>query len=194
MDVFQAIQRGSNYRGSFKKVPLPERDLQKIVQAGLDAPSGRNLQTTEIVIITEPEQLAAIRAILPGRAFIETAPAFIATIFEVRAQPVSVYSYTFEVEANAAVTESLLLAITALGYASVWLERVLRLEERAQRIARVIGLPASKRVRVLLPVGAPAEESARRKKNPLVEHAWFNRYGGPSNKSPSGSRSTRPGA
>jgi nitroreductase len=148
---------------------VPVEHLKRIARAGLDAPSGRDRQISEIVAITDPQKLVAIRAILPGRAFIATAPAFIAAIFEVRAHPVSVYAYTSEVEDNAAIAHDLLQAITALGYASVWLDSLLRFESRAQRVGEVIGLPTYQRVRVLLPIGEAAVASTQRQRRSLRE-------------------------
>jgi hypothetical protein len=136
MKPFQAKQALGRYCGFLQDKAVPAEHLKKIVRAGLDAPSGRERRISEIVAITDTQKLAVIRAILPGRAFIATAPAFIAAIFEVRAQPVSVYAYTSEVEDNAAVAQNLLQAITDLGYASVWLDGLLRFESRAQRIGR----------------------------------------------------------
>jgi nitroreductase len=150
---------------------VPAEHLKKIARAGLDAPSGRDRQISEIVAIADPQKLAAIRAILPGRVFIATAPAFIAAIFEVRAQPVSVYAYTSEAEDNAAIAHDLLRAITALGYASVWLDSLLRFESRAQRIGDVMGLPAYQRVRLLLPVGVAAAHSTRRQRKSIAVRA-----------------------
>jgi len=42
MELFEAIKERYSYRGPFKSQPVPEKDLRKIVQAGLDAPSGKN--------------------------------------------------------------------------------------------------------------------------------------------------------
>ncbi|MCK4343353.1 MAG: nitroreductase family protein [Phycisphaerae bacterium] len=53
MDVFEAIAKRHSYRGPFKDQPVPRADLQRIVQAGLQAPSGKNAQTTTFVIVDE---------------------------------------------------------------------------------------------------------------------------------------------
>jgi len=172
MKPFQAKQALGRYCGFLQDKAVPAEHLKKIVQAGFEARSGRDRRISEIVAITEAQKLAAIRGIIPGRAFIATAPAFIAAIFEVRAQPVSVYAYTSELEDNAAVAHDLLRAITALGYASVWLDSLLGFESRAKRIGEVIGLPDYQRVRVLLPVGVAAAQATRRQRQSLPERAW----------------------
>jgi hypothetical protein len=40
---------------------------------------------------------------------------------------------------------------------------VLRNEQRAERIGGIVGLPQSKRIRILLPVGIPADANHPRK-------------------------------
>jgi nitroreductase len=83
---------------------------------------------------------------------------------------------TFAVEDCAAAVENMLLAVTALGYASVWLDGILRRENRAQQIAALLGVPRDREVRVLLPVGVPTGEMVCVDKKSFEERAWFNRY------------------
>jgi nitroreductase len=71
----------------------------------------------------------------------------------------------------------MLLAITALGYASVWVDGWLRVDGRNETIGRLLGVPEDKVVRILLPIGVPAEEVNGPKKMPFSERAWFNKYG-----------------
>ena len=83
--------------------------------------------------------------------------------------------WSFAVEDCAAAVENMLLAITALGYATVWLNGALRREGIAERIGRLLGVPAGRTVRVLLPLGVPAEPGRQKEKLLLAERAWFNR-------------------
>ena len=85
---------------------------------------------------------------------------------------------SFAVEDCAAAVENKLLAITALGYATVWLDGVLRTEDRAGRIGRLLGVPPQKTVRVLLPLGMPVEPGEPRERFPFDHRAWFNHHGG----------------
>ena len=51
MNVFEAINKRHSYRGKYKPDPIPREDLIKIMQAGLDAPSGCNKQTTSLIAV-----------------------------------------------------------------------------------------------------------------------------------------------
>jgi nitroreductase len=61
MDLFDAIARRHCYRGAYLPQPVSREDLRKIVQAGLDAPSGKNGQTTTFVVVDDEAILSKIR-------------------------------------------------------------------------------------------------------------------------------------
>jgi len=176
MELFEAITQRYSYRGAYQQNPVPEADLRKIVQAGLDAPTGKNLQTTQFIIINDPDTLAQVKSVFAGQPFIATAQAFIAAFYDIEEQAASEFPYTFEIEDASAAIENILLAITGLGYASVWLDGVLRNEQRAEKIGKIIGLPGSKKVRILLPVGVAVEDGPRKVKQSFAERAWFNSW------------------
>jgi nitroreductase len=175
MDLFEAIKKRHSYRGAFSDAPVPREDFQKIVQAGLDAPSGKNCQTTRFVIVDNPALLEQISQMHPANKAMQQAKGFIACIID--KQPEAVYEgLEFQVEDCAAAVENMLLAITAMGYASVWVDGWLRRDGRNEKIAALVGAPDSKIVRILLPIGVPAEEYKQPKKMPFEERAWFNSY------------------
>ena len=74
-----------------------------------------------------------------------------------------------------AATENMLLAITALGYATVWVEgTLLRQEERWKEL---LGIPAEMRLMVALPIGEAAGDATQAPKRPLSEMVHYERYG-----------------
>ena len=173
MDLFDAISSRYSYRGEFSDVPVPRNDLEKIVQAGIQAPSACNEQVASFVVIDDPQLLRQVAEIV-GKPVCATAKAMIVCV----ADPRPVYAnFAFPAEDCAAAVENMLLAITALGYASVWLDGVLRAEDRAARIARLLGVPSGRTVRILLPIGVPATPGHQRDKLPFDQRAWFNRHG-----------------
>jgi nitroreductase len=176
MELFEAIDRRHSYRGAFRDTPIPRADLQRMVQAGLQAPSGRNLQTTTFVIVDDAPLVRQLATMPGANAAQQNARAFILCVNDT--EPVVVEGMCFQVEDCAAATANILLAATALGYASVWIDGWLRREGRARAIGQLVGLPESKTVRILLPLGVPAEARSQAAKKPFAERAWFNRYGG----------------
>ena len=172
MDLFDAIQRRCSYRGEFLPNPVPREDLEKIVAAGAAAPSGCNKELTEFVVVDDPDTRAAVTALFPDKAFVRTAPAFIV----VASDPTPVYDkQNFELADSAAATENLLLAIVALGYASVWLDGYLRGGVDA-KLAQLLGIPPPKVARILLPVGRPAGVPTKPAKRQLQSRTHWNRW------------------
>jgi len=174
MDLFEAVARRYSYRGDFTDQPVPRDDLRKIVQAGIQAPSGKNEQTTSFVIVDDPELLGKIAEVV-RRPVCNTARAMIACVTDPR--PVF-GAISFAVEDCAAAVENMLLAVTALGYATVWLDGALRVDDIAARVGRLLGVPPGRSLRILLPLGVPAEPGTQKEKLPFDQRAWFNRYGG----------------
>ncbi|HUU69369.1 MAG TPA: nitroreductase family protein [Planctomycetota bacterium] len=170
MDLFEAIAKRHSYRGDYRNQPVPREDLQKIVQAGIVAPSGCNAQSTTFVIVDDAAVMEQVRQIVPVKS-----PAVIVCVVD----PSPVYKGTsFEKEDCAAAVENMLLAVTALGYATVWLDGVLRTEGKAEKLAEVLGVPKGKHVQILLPIGVPTEQGTQREKKAFAERAWLNVYGG----------------
>jgi nitroreductase len=173
MDLFEAIGNRHSYRGPFCDTPVPRNDLEKIVQAGIQAPSACNGQVASFIIVDDPKLLQRIFEIV-DRPVCRTAKAVIVCVTDPR--PVF-QTISFALEDCSASVENMLLAITALGYATVWLDGVLRSGDRAAQIGGLLGVPDHMTVQILLPVGVPAEPGAQREKLPFSQRAWFNQYG-----------------
>ena len=172
MELFETIAKRYSYRGRFTDAPVPREDLQRIVQAGIQAPSAKNEQVVTFVIVDDPALLGQIAEIV-DKPVCRSAKAMIACV----ADPRPVFSgISFAVEDGAAAVENMLLAITALGYSSVWLDGMLRSEDRAGRIGRLLGVPPDRTVRVLLPIGVAEQPGVQREKLPFRQRAWFNRH------------------
>src|SRR5271170_2016420 len=62
---------------SFDGSSIPNDDLKKIIEAGLQAPSGYNLQPWRFVVVRAPEQLRRLRAASYNQAKVEEASAVI---------------------------------------------------------------------------------------------------------------------
>jgi nitroreductase len=62
---------------SFDGAPIPDADLKKILEAGLKAPSGYNMQPWRFVVVRAPEQKRRLRAASYNQAKVEEASAVI---------------------------------------------------------------------------------------------------------------------
>ncbi len=176
MELYEAIEKRYSYRSASKEKKVERDVLRKIVEAGLKAPSGKNFQTTEFIIVDDEKILDRLRDVLPGKDTMKTCSALILCVMD--KNPEKIYhGHHFQVEDCSAAVENMLLAITAEGLATVWLDGVLRVDGKGEKAAEITGLPEDKIIRIMLPLGYPVEEGPRREKLPFEKRAWFNKYG-----------------
>lgn len=128
MDVFEAIHTRASVR-SLKPCAITEQEVEQILDAGRRAPSGYNSQPWEFILIRERTILDQLGKI---QGCIAEGSAAIALVMDERA------SKYWKEDAGAAI-ENMLLAIVALGYASVWVEGYV-LDQEAYGKA-VLGIP-----------------------------------------------------
>lgn len=172
MDIFDAIKKRATYRGPYKSDVIPIEDLTKIVQAAIDAPSGCNAQTTSYIIVNDESVMKKLATIMP-KGGMDTAPAAIIVLAD---KTPAYKDITFYKEDYSAAVENIYLAATALGYATCWLDGVLRLDDINTRINTLLEIPDNLVTCVLLPIGIPAMEVSLKEKKPFNERACFNKY------------------
>jgi len=176
MDTFDAIAKRYSYRGSYKNVPIPSEDLKKILEAGLAAPSGCNKQTTSLVALDDPDLVSSVNKLIRKNASGKgNPPAGICVLTQRIPGYADVY---FNVQDYSATIENILLAITAFGYASCWIEgEITASTDIQEKIAKMLNIPKDYSVVGFLPVGVPEEEGKRPKYKAFSERAWFNSFG-----------------
>jgi nitroreductase len=166
VDFFETVEKRASVR-SFSPCDLPDDELLQIVDAGRRAPSGYNRQPWEFIVIQDHSILAQLGRI---QACIADSSAAVAVVVDEEATP-----YVRE-DAGAAI-ENMLLAVVALGYASLWVEGyVLQHEEYGKQ---VLGVPERLRLLAVLPIGKPVSPPVQAGKKDLKKITYTNRYGNP---------------
>ena len=172
--AINTISERHSYRGKFLQEAVPEEDLIRIARAGVDAPSGCNKQTTDVIVINDPETLAKVKAqIEPPVA--ATAPAMIVVL----TRRINAYrDQCFDVQDYSAAIENMLLAIVELGYQSCWYEGHITDDDRiCDKIASVLGVPDGYDVVCVLPVRKAEDDFHAPSKKSFGERVKFNRFG-----------------
>lgn len=167
MDLFTVIKNRRSVR-QFTAEPVGRTDLDKIVAAGIEAPSGCNMQLRQYLIVDDPQVLERMRAVSPKSAM---APAAIVVLVEPKGTAYGEYY----IQDAAAAIENMLLATVALGYASCWLEGNIRGQEAELR--RILGVPDTLRLWAVLPIGKAASHPERPAKSHLAEVTHYNVFG-----------------
>ena len=174
MNVFEAIASRYSHKASFSQEAVPLADLERIAQAALDAPSGSNLQTVQLIILHNRNIIVPLCEAAPAWGILETAPAAIAVLTDTTLTPPS--AMNFEKEDYAAAVQNILLAATALGYASLWLDSPYFDEAKQKAAKRVLGAPDTLHLWAVIPIGKPGGESGRRSKLPFADRVSYQRY------------------
>ena len=172
MDFFEAVGKRYSHRAPFQDKPVPDADVRKIIQAGIQAPSGQNCQTTSFVVVTDPQLRERISNVLSTPAT-KTAPVIIVVLSVPITAPCGM---CFEVEDYAAAVENMLLAATALGYASVWMDGMTKADQANREIRAILNVPEGKTVRTILPLGVPVEMGSQNSRKSFEERCTYNQF------------------
>jgi nitroreductase len=161
MDALEAIRKRRSVR-EYTGDPIPREDLETIVDAGRLAATGGNQQPWDFVVVTDREMIDKLKV---SASWMDKAGAIIAVILD----PTS----RWWIEDGAAAIENMLIAATALGYGSCWLEGyTLPLEKQFKEL---LGVPVEKRLLTLIPIGVPTHWPTKNKKT-LDEVIHWERY------------------
>ena len=173
MNIFDIISDRYSYRGKYLSNPVHREHLTAIMQAGLDAPSGCNKQTTSLIAVDNTELLKKLHGVIDPPLG-ETAPAMICVLTR---KIIAYRDRTFYVQDYSAAIENMLLAIHELGYASCWIEgHVTDVDRIGDKMAAILEVPDDYELVAYLPVGIPADPVKRVIKKPFEERAWFNGF------------------
>ena len=161
VEALEAIRRRRSIR-RFTDDVIPKTDLETIVDAGRLAATGSNRQPWDFIVVTDR---ATISQFAISGAWIVEASAVIVVVMDPQSR--------WWIEDGAAAIENMLLASTAFGYGSCWVEGdALQHEELFKTL---LGIPPEKRVMALVPVGVAAETPTPQKK-PLTSVLHWEKY------------------
>ena len=148
MDAWDAIRARRNVR-SYRADPVSADDLNRIAEAGWRAPSSRNDQHWDFVIVTERDKLQELSTVWRGAGHIANAPAAIALVV-----PIALDDRTRLIDQYdlGQATMAMTIAATALGIGTGHSA----VEDQA-KARSLLGVPDDHLVSYLLGVGYPAD-------------------------------------
>lgn len=161
MDALEAIRKRRSVR-KYTGDPIPREDLEKIIDAGRLAASGSNQQPWDFIVVTDRGMIDQLKV---AAQWMDKAAAIIAVVMDP--------SSRWWIEDGSAAVENMLIASTALGYGSCWLEGYTL--PREEEFKALLDIPKEKRLLTLVPIGVPAEWPTKEKK-PLEEVIHWERY------------------
>ncbi len=166
MDTLQTILSRRSVR-KYKPEPVPAEDLERILEAGRQAPSAGNRQPWHFIVVTDRDQRRAVAEACNGQMWMADAGAIIC------ACGVPALSERWYRVDPAIAVQNMVLAAWALGYGTCWIGAF---SEEAVR--RVLGIPPDLSVLALTPVGVPDESPDARPRQDTADVFSRERYPG----------------
>ncbi len=105
---------------SYKDAPVPKELLDKVLLAGINAPTGRNMQAPVMVVVTAPETIRYIGKLNAKVRGTEDDPFYGAPVLIIVFADSNIFTY---VEDGSLVMGNLLNAAESLGLGACWIHR-----------------------------------------------------------------------
>jgi nitroreductase len=152
METWDALRARRNVR-AFSDRPLSDEDLDRILEAGRRAPSSRNWQPWDFVVVTDRAQLRELAKVWRGGGHVADSAATIALVVpeldDAREREIAQYDLG---QATMAMQIAAADLGVGTGHSAVG----------DQDLAReILGLPADRRAAYLVDVGYPADRPLR---------------------------------
>jgi len=153
----------------FKPEPVPDDLIFEILDVARFAPSAKNMQPWEFIVVKNKELLENLSRIHRWAKPVSNAPVAIVVICDKELAPIS-----YQVDcANAAMY--IMLAAHALGLGTVWIQTLRNVKE----IQKILNIPSSKIPIAIIAMGWPAEKPEPKPRKQLKEIVHENLYSTP---------------
>lgn len=165
MEVLEAI-RGRRSIRRFKPEEVSDKLIGEILDAARWAPSSKNGQPWEFIVIKSKETKLKLAKLAPYGGFIAEAPVAIAVVTDPRKSP------RFHLEDGSCAVQNMILAAWSLGLGTCWIGTMDREEAK-----QTLGIPKHLHLLTVIPIGYPAEEPPPPSRRKLNEIVHYERYG-----------------
>lgn len=159
--VLDAISKRTSIR-TYQETAVEEEKVEKILCAGMAAPSAMNRQPWSFTVVNDKALLKQIADSAPNAGMAANAPLAIVVCGDMD-KAIEGDGREFWVQDASAATENILLAAHALGLGAVWTGAYPNVA-KAKMFARILNIPDNQVVLCVIPMGYPAEAPAPKDK------------------------------
>ncbi len=149
----------------YKDKKISKEILKDLVDCGRWAPSARNDQPYEFIVITEKETLTKLKELIPNGPFIGDANACIVIFGKENGHLV---------EDGCAATQNILLGAHSLGIGTCWVAGLNR--DYNEAVKKLLNIPTEMNVISFIPLGYPDEEARKPSKKDIEEITHWEKY------------------
>ena len=147
----------------FLNKPIPDEDLQQVIQAALHAPSGMGKQTWQFTVVKNREKIqelaSVIRTVLNREGYDMYQP-------EVLVIPSNDRESPFGREDNACAMKNIFLAAHSMGIGSVWINQLQGIcdDPAVRQVLSSLGIPQGHVVYGMAALGYADDEKAEKER------------------------------
>jgi nitroreductase len=120
----------------FLDKPIDKSSIERIISAGMHAPSAMNTRPWEFLVLTTPEKRAVIARMSPYSKQAEEAPVIILTLVNTELEK----EEGWYAQDMSACTQNILLQIVEEGFGGVWFG-IYPIHQRIKNLQRELNLP-----------------------------------------------------
>jgi nitroreductase len=165
---------------SYSEKTIENEKIERILEAGRMAPSACNAQPWKFIVVTDRElraklSEAASARLLGMNSFVSQAPLLLIVIREKANMSsrigASVKNKDYSLIDIGITSENICLQAKAEGIGSCmigWFDE--------KQVKKILGIPSSKRVELIITLGYPAKELREKRRKPLDEIVSYNKY------------------
>lgn len=148
----------------YKSDPIPEEDMNLILEAARRAPTGANRQNWRMVVVTDPDIKKKTAEACSNQMWMADAGVILCMVANPSESPVN----------GAIVLDHAILAATSLGYGTCWIGAY-----HKEEVKKVLDIPEDCGIVCLTPVGVPAQEPDERPRKSPAELFAQDSFGNP---------------
>ncbi len=169
MDVLEAIQKRISVR-AYQDKAIPEEKLRVILEAARLAPSARNSQDYQLIVVKDEKIRKELAADDISEPFIDTAPVVIVAVAlkPEYIMPGGIPAHPVDI---AIAIDHITLVAVKEGLGSCWIGGF-----KQEKVREILAIPDKYKVVVLLSLGYPAEDPGRKARKPLREITSYDRF------------------
>jgi len=171
MKFIELAKKRCSIRG-FEKEPVPEEMVNEVLQAGILAPTAKNLQPFRFILVRDPSQLDRLAQAYPAPFFREAPVVIVICAIPAEGWVRERYDNKNYSEVDAAIaTDHMTLAAADLGLGTCWIGAF-----NPAVVREVLELPAGVEPIAMLPLGWPNMEGRPKTRKKMEELVFYDRW------------------
>lgn len=132
MDSLECIRTRRSVR-KYTSQPLTDDEIRQIIQAAVDAPSGKNGQPWKFRILTDQSIIEAVSKNSIYYSWLRTSPCFVIVFLDKSCS----YNQMKDIQSCGASMQNMMLAAHALGIGSCWIGEILPKENEVKKLLSI---------------------------------------------------------